>query len=187
MHYMERSEGLAKWEEEAAATNSVEEDRDKAIEALFVGQIDVFNMWRVKYPELLIDLRNSDLEGHSLTDALLFRCDLDGANLRKSDLRRAVLAETNASLADFGAADLSGALISSVKFSATNFRGAILRGSRLMLCSFNGALLQSADLTGMVCELPCDFRRANLDGANIDLELSEITRLSLWGNVPHHT
>lgn len=185
MYYMEGSEGLTKWEKEAAATDTIEQDRDKAIEALIVGQIDVFNMWRVRYPELRIDLRNTNFEGHSLADAMLFRCDLDGANFRKSDLRRAVMSETSASLADFGAADLSEARMSSVNFTAANFRGAILHASRLMLCRFNGAVLQSADLSGMVCELPCDFRRANLDGTNIDAELSEITRLSLQGILPN--
>jgi uncharacterized protein YjbI with pentapeptide repeats len=184
---MEGSEGPAKWEEEAAATETIEHDRDKAIEALFVGQIDVFNIWRVRHPELRIDLRNANLEGHSLANAMLFRCDLDGANLRKSDLRRAMMAETSASLADFGAANLSEARMSSVNFTAANFRGAILHDSRLMLCRFNGAVLQSANLSGMVCDLPCDFRRANLDGTNIDTELSEITRLSLQGILPNQT
>lgn len=136
-----------------------------------------WNNWREKNPDILIDLRRSNLEGMDLSDynldlanleeanlsgAILNKAEMWTANLTKAVLRDAILIDTYLEMANLYGADLTGA----------NLTVAWLRGTNLHRTNFANANLFRADLQG------ADIVRTNFEGAN--LSEAKIFGISAW-------
>jgi uncharacterized protein YjbI with pentapeptide repeats len=136
------------------------------VEILKQGR-DIWNDWRARNPNVLIDLRGADLRGANLTadqsrtagvsinlvGADLRDADLRGAHLGGPYMRRSDLAlfntgdgRGNDGLAD---SDLRNADLSGAYLGIANLRGADLRGVKLNGADLVGIYLGGADLRGM--------------------------------------
>ncbi len=69
---------------------------------------DIWNKWRVKYPDIRPNLAGANLEDANLQDYNLSKVNLIGANLRGANLRNSKLWRANLTNAKLNAADLSG-------------------------------------------------------------------------------
>lgn len=110
--------------------------------------------WRMKHPDMQLDLRGANLRRADLVKANLNGADLREANLEWADLRwadliHADLSGADLSRADFHKADLSGAKLQSANLSNTNFEDANLRGVDLSKTLFSHTRLLNTDLSGV--------------------------------------
>jgi uncharacterized protein YjbI with pentapeptide repeats len=83
---------------------------------IFKEGIPIWNKWRREHPEIIPDLRGSDLSGSDLRGS-----DLSGSDLRWSDLRGSNLSGSNLRGSNLSGSDLSG----------SNLRWSDLSGSDL--------------------------------------------------------
>jgi hypothetical protein len=114
--------------------------------AILRQDVDVWNAWRVKDPNVRPDLQEADLTKIYLSGANLRAADLRGVDLRERDLR---------------AVDLRAADLRAVNISAANLWRADLRKANLNGTNLNGADLRAADLRA------ANLQRADLRGANL--------------------
>ena len=159
---------------------------------------DVWNEWRKKNPELILDFRGANLRGADLSGANLSGANLRGAllddtclhdanltkadfthaflhraNLREADLTRAQLGEADLTEADLRGAHLGGANLSGALLRRADPSGAFLRWASLSLADLCGAKLGGANL-----------ERTNLVEADLtdaDLTGCHIYGVSAWG------
>ena len=108
--------------------------------------VKIWNKWRAKNPDAVIDLSGSDfyranLSGINLTGANLERAFFEKADLVKSDLMGANLNQAN--LID---AHLFEANLCSANLSRANLFGADLMGANLNAADMTGATLANANL-----------------------------------------
>jgi TIR domain/Pentapeptide repeats (8 copies) len=126
----------------------------------------VWNEWRKRNPDEILDLTGANLSEANLRGANLRKAKLSGANFRKANLSAANLSEANlrganlrganlseaalrgANLreADLHEADLGGAKLGEADLAWAKLYGANLRGANLVLADLNGADLGGADL-----------------------------------------
>ena len=107
---------------------------EKHLEILKQG-VDVWNVWRGEYLDILPDLTEADLTNANLLGANLFAAnlfaanlfgaDLFGAILTRADLRKAVLNRADLKGADLKGADLSSTELFETVFSDTNLKDTI--------------------------------------------------------------
>jgi hypothetical protein len=91
--------------------------------------VKVWNSWRVKHPDVPIDLKKADLRGADLRGADLGSADMSGANLAEANLRGAILRRAN--------------------LRGTTLTGATLTGADLTDARLEDAYLYGANLTGV--------------------------------------
>src|SRR3972149_6915494 len=98
-------------------------------------------------------------------------CDLTGAILKKgADLNGATLTGALLNGADFTGAILKGADLSDANLSGAILKGAILKGATLTIAIFVGADLREADLTDATFDTHTNFFNATLKGTKIRKE-----------------
>lgn len=124
--------------------------------SMIKDDVERWNVWREIDPDLVPDLTDADLSGHSLIAANLSRCDLQGANLSNTDLVDAELSFSDLAEAKFTSARLARAALVGVQLSRAD-----LRGARLVGVDLTNAWLMDADLSG------ADLARAVLKGADV--------------------
>lgn len=132
------------------------------------------------------DLRDLDLSGISLKEALLERADLRGARLAGTNLESAVLTRANLEGVSLSGANLKGANLGEIQAKDADFAGALLERAVLFRGQFEGAKLAGVDLRGGDI-LEADFRGANLEGIvadsvifyEVNLEGAKLDRASL--------
>lgn len=112
------------------------------------------------------DLKEADLGGAFLSQALLKRTSLIRANLQKADLRGAHLSGANLSSADLNRANLERALLNQASLTGadlgnTNLTQANLQGAQMSQVKALGAQLSQANLTAS------EWQGADLSGANL--------------------
>jgi hypothetical protein len=95
---------------------------------IFKEGIPIWNKWRREHPEIIPDLRGSDLSGSDLRGS-----DLSGSDLRWSDLR---------------GSNLSGSNLRGSNLSGSNLRGSNLSGSDLRWSDLSGSDLRWSNLSG---------------------------------------
>jgi len=142
----------------------------------------VLAKWRLKNPDILLDLNDAVLNGANLRGANLRRAklvgaklckadlvgaNLSGAEMTRADLRGAKLIKTEFYSADVVAVDFSGADLSGAYFRKSNLSGADLSEANLtkadlIEADLSQASFRAANLTG------ADLSRAKLDGTNFD-------------------
>lgn len=110
--------------------------------------------WRMKNPELRLDLRHASFRRADLTHLNLNRADFREANLEWADLRWADLIEadlsgTNLTRADFHKADLRHAKLCKADFTMANFEDANLNGADCSEAIFSGTRLLNTDLSSV--------------------------------------
>ena len=125
------------------------------------ASVEDWNKWRIKNPEIEInlngaDLRDANLTGANLCEAELSDANLSGANLSEADLREAVLCG-----ADLGGEVLSEADLSRANLTESDLTEADLTEAVLVVADLHGANLREADLTDT------DLRGANLREADL--------------------
>ncbi|MEV4317917.1 pentapeptide repeat-containing protein [Actinocrispum sp. NPDC049592] len=135
------------------------------------GQI--FNDWRVKHEDAVIDLSGADLSGLDLEEVFLSGANLVGTDFSHTSLRNAVLSGAYLKNAQFVAADLTGAL-----FGPPDLIDSTLALSPLGRRTNWGAELEGAVFTGATLE-GTSFREAPLDG--VDLRGCDLSTLDLRG------
>ncbi|HWT00033.1 MAG TPA: toll/interleukin-1 receptor domain-containing protein [Pyrinomonadaceae bacterium] len=121
--------------------------------------IDVWNDWRTKNPEIIVDLSGADLfkldlfprrrapanlSNVNLSEALLMHANLHGADLRGANLTKANLGEANLDAAQLNQAVLSGSYLVGANFTNAELRGAELTGAMLGSTVFGNATLTDA-------------------------------------------
>jgi len=117
-----------------------------------MNNIQQWNQWRDKNPDVLINLSGANLYG-----ANLYGADLRGADLYDADLSGVDLSGADLSRANLYDASLHGANLSGANLYGANLIGANLRCANLYDASLYGANLRRANL-----------RWANLDGTCLD-------------------
>lgn len=158
--------------------------------AILKQGVEVWNNWREKDINLLINKKRVDLSDADLSDTDLSYADLRGANLRRADLNgadlsfanlndsrlnNALVGNANLKEAQLQAAHLMDAFLSCTNLdradlsgadlSRAHLRDAHLRDAILIYTQLNHADLEDADLRG--ADLDCaDLRGANLIGSN---------------------
>lgn len=162
--------------------------------ALLTKGVMAWRTWRKQNPEIVPDLREANLCGLNLSNALLSHAILLGTDLSNANLSEAWLVEANLRGADLSDANLAGAslarailsestmvrtiggVVSSMKYPANltnaNLSGAYLGGATLEGADLSGADLSGADLSGAT------FVRTNLTRAN--LSGCRVYGLSVW-------
>jgi uncharacterized protein YjbI with pentapeptide repeats len=127
--------------------------------------VEVWNKWRDKNRDVVIDLnganlRNANLSEANLTEAnlcraILIRADLSGAYLSQADLSGAFLIRANLSKASLYGADLDGANLSGADLVEAILNGVYLESADLIMSNFSythlqGALFRNLDLSEVV-------------------------------------
>ncbi|MEJ6486730.1 pentapeptide repeat-containing protein [Nostoc punctiforme UO1] len=118
--------------------------------------VEVWNEWRIKDPNVEIDITGVDLRGKDFSDA-----NFNGANLSNANLSEANLLAANVSEAELIKAKLNKAILIQADLRKSNFMGADLIGAYV-----NKANLREANLT-ISSALNTDFCEAILTGACI--------------------
>ena len=122
---------------------------------------EAIDKWRVRNPEIVLDLREADLSGADLS-----RAYLPAAHLMEADLSGAYLYDANLSGADLREADLRGVDLNVADLSDGNLREVSLYG-----CNLNRADLQRANLSGAILLwndlFEADLAEADLSGATL--------------------
>jgi uncharacterized protein YjbI with pentapeptide repeats len=164
-----------------------------------VRQVDDWNRWRERNPDLIPDLSRADLAGANFTRANLIktdlmRADLSRVNLTGADLTNADLIRADLSGAKLIKADLSGARLATAnlfradladaKLIKANLSGAELRAANLTKADLSGAELTAANLSA------ANLTAANLSGANLsvaNLFIADFSAADLSGTSLHGT
>jgi uncharacterized protein YjbI with pentapeptide repeats len=99
--------------------------------------VSVWNEWRIRHPDIPLDLadailRETDLSGADLRGAILVDSDLFGTKLIGADLRDAMLNATNFSHANLSGATLTDASCNMTSFDFADLSETCLRDVRLM-------------------------------------------------------
>ncbi len=102
-----------------------------------IRNINAWNQWRQRQPEIGPDLSGAYLSGANLSRANLSKANLSGADLSGADL----------SGADLSGADLFRAYLSRANLNGANLSGAHLTEAYLTEADLSGADLSEADLT----------------------------------------
>lgn len=138
---------------------------------------EVWNSWRKKNPQAIInfsyadlceaklseiDLSETNLSRAYLSETNLSRAclrkarhigvDLREADLREADLREADLKEANLSYADLSGANLSGANLREANLNYAKLRETNLREANLSYADLGGAYLSEVNLIGANCD-----------------------------------
>lgn|GEM_PF-325461 len=129
--------------------------------AIIKSGVEEWNSWRKQNLNIPPDLREANLRGMQLDNAILRDCDLSGANLsgaslKEADLSKATLNETNLS-----GADLSRANLYRAKMRRCNLTGADLRQVVMYQANLSYANLSRANLS------KANLRKANLSQADL--------------------
>lgn len=129
--------------------------------AIIKSGVEEWNSWRKQNLDIAPDLREANLRGMQLDNAILRDCDLSGANLagaslKEADLSKATLNETNLS-----GADLSRANLYRAKMRRCNLTGADLRQVVMYQANLSYANLSRANLS------KANLRKANLSQADL--------------------
>lgn len=170
--------------------------------SLLRAGVDEWNKWRERQPDEKIDLREADLTGANLSEALLVKADFSRANLWEANLSRSYLLLANLSGADLRQANVSMAFLNGANLSGADLRKANLSGANLIAAhlseadlreayflearffeadlrnaNLSRAFLNGADLNG------ADLRKANLSGADLSnarLHKAKLSGADLW-------
>jgi uncharacterized protein YjbI with pentapeptide repeats len=139
-----------------------------------------WNKWRLRNPDVHLDLSLADLRGFNLSDTILGRADLTETNLERVDLRSADLGDAKLGKANLGAADLSYANLAGADLSSADLSAATLSETKLQRANLSGARLswaslRSANLTG------ASLVHANLEGVNLSDALLDAANLAQAG------
>jgi hypothetical protein len=148
--------------------------------------VPAFIEWRLKHPDLKIDLVKADLSeaklnGVQLSGADLSRACLVNADLRRADLSNAILMEANLHMANLSWADLSGTDLYGADLSNTKLTGANLHMANLRKAKLGGADFYDADLSGADLRAT-DLRETSLLNARLEgakLILADIVNSNL--------
>jgi hypothetical protein len=127
----------------------------------------------IKSNNLYLDLKNTNLKGAKLQEAILEKAILKGANLENAILKRAYLLEANLENAILVGANLEGAYLEKANLGGANLKGANLVGAYL-----ENAILVGANLEGAYLE-KADLVGANLKGAK-NLTIEQVKNANNW-------
>lgn len=124
--------------------------------------VDIWNRWRKDKPDVVPDLRSSDLshvefDNINLSHSLLNKAVLNGAQLDDSDISYADLSE-----ADLTGSHLTGACLTGSNCSRADFTSACLINAKA-----NDAIFQEACFLGSYL-IGADFSDSDLARANLD-------------------
>jgi uncharacterized protein YjbI with pentapeptide repeats len=133
--------------------------------------VQAWNEWRLKNPEIILELSGVDLSNIHLNGANLSGVDLSEANLSYSNLSASFLDNANFSEAILTQANLSYSEIREANLNRANLSEAILTQANLAGANLSGANLSEAILT------QANLAGANLSGAN--LSRANLSRASL--------
>ena len=142
--------------------------------------VEVWNKWRKRQPESVIDLTGVNLDASDLTGGYLA-----GVRLHQANLRRAILKMTIFNKAELTEANLQEADLWKANLRKAKIGRAILKGANLRESDVSEADLRMADLSG------ADFTRANLmrsylaDAMLVDANLQRAHLLN--ANLQHAT
>jgi uncharacterized protein YjbI with pentapeptide repeats len=144
--------------------------RHISIFKLHEGEVDAWNRWREKNPEIKPDLTGIrlfkiELSGANLSKSFLWNADIRGANFTEANLTEAnflyaTLVGCNFSKVNLSQASFNAANLTRVNFSQANLSGASLSGANVHQGKFIGANLTKANLT------KANLTEAKLTGAN---------------------
>jgi len=155
---------------------------------------EVWNAWRLKNPDIDIDLSNADLEGadlaaFNLSGTILTSTNFRGANLEKANLENAMLWYANFENANLESANFRGASCLYSNFLGANLKKANLDYAFIYHTGYKDAIDQGK-LLRILFEgreawnrwrlehplTPVHFRNANLQGADlVGFDLSRAT------------
>jgi hypothetical protein len=121
----------------------------------------VWSAWREANPSIHPDLREANLNGANLAEALLRGADLGKASLSRANLTDAILGGC-----DFSGADLSGANLNRTNLSLANLSNAQLTGVQWQLRAMRGCYLGVRGLDS--CFGNALFKRAAADQDFLD-------------------
>jgi uncharacterized protein YjbI with pentapeptide repeats len=134
--------------------------------------VEVWNAWRLKFPDIVPDLSYAHLNGRSLNHA----------NFRKTNLANAVISGASLVDANFIRANLSNTDLRTARLYAANFFEANLTEANLTQAnlgkaSFDQSILNRANLT-LAHLFRTEFFRVKLDEADLNLAVLVFTNFS---------
>ncbi len=135
--------------------------------------VKVWNEWREKNPEIVLNIEGADLSHADLRQANLNRASLRHANLSHADLRRTDLSRADLSFAKLYDADLSDADLSDADLKEASLFSANLSQSDLSCTHLSHVDLRDADLNN-----------GNLNGASLEYAIlcdANLSNASLSG------
>jgi uncharacterized protein YjbI with pentapeptide repeats len=175
---------------------------------LLLEDVELWNQWRQRQPEIIPDLSGANLQGKelqginlsqtnlievnlsntNLTEANLSKASLRKANLRGSNIRRANLYQTFLTEADLTGAYISQSDLSKVTLCGANCTSANLSESYLIGAKLRNAIFRKADLSGAFLTeadlIGADFYGANLsqvDLTKVEAVQADFTKANLSG------
>jgi uncharacterized protein YjbI with pentapeptide repeats len=135
--------------------------------------VKAWNQWREENPDVIPNLRMSDLSDMDLFEVNLESADLCETNLERADLGLALLESANFVLANLANANLESAFLGQASFRSANLELANLQAADLELSNFESANLKSANLSFSYINYTnfsfANLLKANLEGAHISL------------------
>ncbi|MGH1364782.1 MAG: pentapeptide repeat-containing protein [Calditrichia bacterium] len=129
--------------------------------AIIKSGVEEWNAWRKKNLDISPDLRDANLRGAQLDNAILRDADLSGANLSGASLKEADLSKAVINEANLSGADLSRANLYRAKMRRCNLTGADMRQVVLYQANLTYANLSRANLS------KANLRKANVSKADL--------------------
>jgi uncharacterized protein YjbI with pentapeptide repeats len=159
-----------------------EGDRNRLNSGLKEGLTNLINYSGNLVPSYLKSLRNTDLSGADLSNAILFGADLSGADLSNANLFRADLSGADLSNANLFRADMTDINMSDADLSHANLSFSVLSRANLSDSVFSHTRLSNAKLSYAILSYAIlsksDLSHASLSFANLsDANLSYATIL----------
>lgn len=119
-------------------------DKEKLLE--LTTDVEAWNEFRRRHPEVPIDFSFVDFTRADLSGANLSLVDLAGANLSGANLAGATLYQANLTGANLTGSNLSRANLCGANLYGSNLSGANLRGATLSWAVGNGAEIKSMQI-----------------------------------------
>ena len=120
--------------------------------SLLGGGVEAWERYRIRHPDIRLDLRGADLRGYQLASAHLIGARLNDTNLKGATLYQARLDSADLTGAYLEGVDLRGACLTRAKLIDANLEKANLSKTVLSNARLNGASLINANFTGAYFE-----------------------------------
>ena len=117
--------------------------------------VNVWNLWREKNPDTLVDFVGADLAQKQLVGANLKAANLYRANLTKANLENADLTTADLQATELLRAHLRNANLFGTNLRSTNLRGADLNHTDLTAAHLRETILADIDLTSTIGLVSC--------------------------------
>lgn len=131
-----------------------------------IEDIDLWNEWRLRHPEILPDLTGTDFSNYNLQGINLSDVNLDGVNFSNANLIEVNFTKANLHRANLSSANIRRANCYKTCLTEANLNKAYLAETDLSMANLHSANLSEANLSESYL-IKANLKNANLSGANL--------------------